>query len=60
VVDYLKEVVQKLSGRGSPTLIDLFCAKDVVAATRVKTRDRIPLQKIFFILLNRFLIIINH
>jgi hypothetical protein len=54
-----KGVVQKLSGRESPILRDLFWAKDVVTARRIKARDIDPLQKIFFIFLNRFLMIIN-
>ena len=45
-----------LSGSASPILRDLVWAKLVVAATIVNTRDKNPLQKIFFIFLNRFLI----
>ena len=45
-----------LSGSASPMVSDLFWAKPVVKARKVKNRDKKALQKIFFIFLNRFLI----
>ena len=55
-----KGVDQTFSGRFSPIFRGLVWARLIAADTRVKDRDKNPLQKIFFIFLNTFLIKVNY